>query len=261
MPSVPAAPVRFSTTACWPVVRVMCSASSRAPRSPMPPAANPVTMRTGLLGQSCADAALRTEHRKPKQGRRHQPHDHSCPPGFRSSCRRAYTGRTFRLLAQPAFQCVPVPAAQIRRRVVRALQERHQRRLRLARRPHRVIGQDEFAELLRPERRGRPDRAPRQNPPAPDRHRNRTPDSRSPRRPARSPRSTPRANRPRAPPRPAGSAPRPDAAAPAGRKSASPRGRSCPRRNAPGSPCRESPCGNARTPRRERSSTRQNRSA
>ena len=57
MPSVPAAPVRFSTTACWPVVRVMCSASSRAPRSPMPPAANPVTMRTGLLGQSCADAA------------------------------------------------------------------------------------------------------------------------------------------------------------------------------------------------------------
>src|SRR6187401_341733 len=42
----------------------MYSASSRAPRSPIPPAANPVTMRTGLLGQSCAEAARGTANTK-----------------------------------------------------------------------------------------------------------------------------------------------------------------------------------------------------
>src|SRR5215469_1842838 len=49
LPSVPPAPVTFSTTTCWPSVRDMCSPTMRATTSVGPPAANG-TMR--VIGRS-----------------------------------------------------------------------------------------------------------------------------------------------------------------------------------------------------------------
>src|SRR3984893_2908692 len=51
-------------------------------------------------------------------------------------------------LSQGAFQCSPIPSTEIRRRLVGALQELHERALGVRRRAHRVIRQDEFAQLL-----------------------------------------------------------------------------------------------------------------
>src|SRR5262245_8847128 len=53
---MPPAPVRFSTTNCCLRELDRCSPTMRASASPVPPAPNGTMMRTGLVGQSCAEA-------------------------------------------------------------------------------------------------------------------------------------------------------------------------------------------------------------
>src|SRR3981081_4736562 len=54
MPAIPAAPVLFSTTNCWPKERDRYSPSKRAVTSVEPPATTGTMMRTGLAGHSSA---------------------------------------------------------------------------------------------------------------------------------------------------------------------------------------------------------------
>ncbi len=54
LPIVPLAPVRFSTTTCWPMRGVSFSANTRASASVSPPGGNDTMIVTGLLGQACA---------------------------------------------------------------------------------------------------------------------------------------------------------------------------------------------------------------
>ena len=56
-PIWPAAPGLFSTTTGWPKRSARCGPMVRAIRSTLPPGGNGTTMRTGLLGKLCANAA------------------------------------------------------------------------------------------------------------------------------------------------------------------------------------------------------------
>src|SRR5215475_9882645 len=64
MPMVPPAPVRFSTTTCWPIVSDMRSPAARAIKSIAPPGASGTMIRTGLFGQS--DACAQARERLPR---------------------------------------------------------------------------------------------------------------------------------------------------------------------------------------------------
>ena len=56
MPSVPPAPVRFSTTICWPIERDMTSPTARAIKSIAPPGASGTMKRTGRFGHGVSAA-------------------------------------------------------------------------------------------------------------------------------------------------------------------------------------------------------------
>src|ERR1700730_16854949 len=53
MPIVPPAPVLFSITTCWPIVREICSPTTRAKKSNPPPGASGTMKRTGAAGYAC----------------------------------------------------------------------------------------------------------------------------------------------------------------------------------------------------------------
>src|SRR5690606_23195565 len=55
-PIVPFAPVRLSTTTCWPSSSEYLGAMMRATRSVAPPGGKPMMRRTGLVGKFCAAA-------------------------------------------------------------------------------------------------------------------------------------------------------------------------------------------------------------
>src|SRR5512137_300873 len=55
-------------------------------------------------------------------------------------------------LAQPALQRLTIPLSQIRRRVIGALQEFHQRSIRITRRANGIVRQQKLAQLLAEER-------------------------------------------------------------------------------------------------------------
>src|SRR5215212_3963923 len=52
----PEAPVRFSTTNCWPSCAPSCAAKMRATWSTDPPGGNGAMIRTGFAGHDCAKA-------------------------------------------------------------------------------------------------------------------------------------------------------------------------------------------------------------
>ena len=58
VPMLPLAPGRFSTITCWPRRAASGSATTRALLSATPPGVKGTMMRTGLVGHSCAPAAL-----------------------------------------------------------------------------------------------------------------------------------------------------------------------------------------------------------
>ena len=140
---------------------------------------------------------------------------------------------------QAAFQGLAIPFPEIRRRVVRALQEFHQRGIWITCLAHGIVGKQKLAQLLAEKCRRRVSPWRSQNLPAPDRRRNRTPRSRlALPHPARSRRSTPHLNRLPGPPNSVDAARHPDDAVQGARKSATLLDRSCPRKNAPGLPSR-----------------------
>src|SRR5262245_38455171 len=57
---LPPAPVRFSTSTCWPMLSLMNLATTRATVSVPPPGSKPTTMLIGFDGKVCASAWLPT---------------------------------------------------------------------------------------------------------------------------------------------------------------------------------------------------------
>src|SRR5688572_4395518 len=67
---MPDAPVRLSTTICWPSGLARSLATRRAIRSTLPPGGNGAMMRTGLAGYSAAKAWAAMNARKKSAMRR-----------------------------------------------------------------------------------------------------------------------------------------------------------------------------------------------
>src|SRR3990172_7218982 len=58
VPILPPAPVRFSTITGWPSASASLGARMRAVKSAMPPGGRVAIIRSGLVGQACAGAAV-----------------------------------------------------------------------------------------------------------------------------------------------------------------------------------------------------------
>ena len=232
-----------SSSAGWPASRPRCSPSACASSS---------VRRADLARPRAHDPAqghLRAHADGPRGPRRAQGPRRARPALDRSAEPGAAAGSSG--LSRPGHRPRPAPRAGLRGAPARIRAPRGPRLPRPPR-PRRWSGGTPSA---RPRGRGRPapprraagtrpgprpsapPRAPRgarRSPPAWARRRSRT----SPRRPrcrrARSPPRRPRGCRPRASPRRAGPGSRPDGAAPRAPRSASRRGRTSPRRGAPG---------------------------
>src|SRR5258705_4946264 len=84
-------------------------------------------------------------------------------PSTLAMCRKTIqrymtSGHSDAIAARTLFEELPVPFAQVRRNVIRAFKEAHQRGGGVCRCSHRLVGQDEFATCSDPSRRSGSDR-------------------------------------------------------------------------------------------------------